>query len=228
VHQGPVEPAGWSEVWLLALHDSRRWPGGSLLIPELTRAGVSVRQLADAAGVEMGETAPAGTGDSEVDTDVVQVQAPPDIDCVIHSDTFSAHDNYRTVSGLLLFSRTESLQTIGNIGDVRTDLLAENRQHRNQGCENTRPAHRRRRRTKPRLTSGSAGFPVSGGPGREVSRNGVEVAATPGSVARDSTRAISWSPNSRFLAPGGPTLRRHPKAGVAGETDRAPVSVPTQ
>src|SRR5690242_1832517 len=99
-----------------------RWPaGGSVLIPELTRAGVPVRLLADPASVEIGETAPAGTGDGEIDTDVVQVQAPPDLDWVIHSGTSSAHDNYCAVSGLPLFSSTESLQTIGYFGDVRTD-----------------------------------------------------------------------------------------------------------
>jgi hypothetical protein len=36
------------------------------------------------------------------------------------------------------------------------------------------------------------------GPGLEVSRDGVEVGTAPGSFARDSTNAISWSPNSWF------------------------------
>jgi Protein of unknown function (DUF3040) len=36
------------------------------------------------------------------------------------------------------------------------------------------------------------------GPDFEVSRDGVEVGTAPGSFARDSTKAISWSPNSLF------------------------------
>ena len=38
---------------------------------QLTWAGVAVRQMTDAAAVEMGEPAAAGAGGGEVDTDVV-------------------------------------------------------------------------------------------------------------------------------------------------------------
>jgi hypothetical protein len=37
------------------------------------------------------------------------------------------------------------------------------------------------------------------GPGFDVSRDGVEVATAAGSLARDSTSAISWLPKSLFL-----------------------------
>jgi hypothetical protein len=62
-------------VWLLALQGNSRRPGGSLLIPQLTRAVVPTRQRANAAGAEMGETAHDSTGDGEVDTDVCRSSA---------------------------------------------------------------------------------------------------------------------------------------------------------
>jgi hypothetical protein len=48
-------------------------------VPQPTTAVVPMAALADPAAVEMGETASSGTGGSEVDADVVQVQAPRDI-----------------------------------------------------------------------------------------------------------------------------------------------------
>ena len=55
------------------------------------------------------------------------------------------------------------------------------------------------------VTTHEPAFPLRGrvlgqwGPGFEVSRDGVEVATAAGSLARDSTSAISWSPSSLFL-----------------------------
>ena len=55
------------------------------------------------------------------------------------------------------------------------------------------------------VTTHQPAFPLRGrvlgqwGPGFEVSRDGVEVATAAGSLARDSTSAISWSPSSLFL-----------------------------
>jgi hypothetical protein len=53
------------------------------------------------------------------------------------------------------------------------------------------------------LTSPGAAAGVLGRwvPGREVRRNGVEVATAAGSLTRDSTSAISWSPNFLLLVP---------------------------
>jgi hypothetical protein len=54
------------------------------------------------------------------------------------------------------------------------------------------------------VTNSSTRIPVRArvlgqrGPGFEVSRDGVEVATAAGSLPRDSTSAISWSPNSLF------------------------------
>ena len=54
------------------------------MVPQLTTAMVPVGELADPAAVEVGETASSGTGGSEVDADLVQVQAPRDIGSVVH------------------------------------------------------------------------------------------------------------------------------------------------
>ena len=50
-----------------------------MVVLQLTTAVVPVAELADPAAGEMGETASSGTGGSEVDADVAQVQAPRDI-----------------------------------------------------------------------------------------------------------------------------------------------------
>jgi hypothetical protein len=55
------------------------------------------------------------------------------------------------------------------------------------------------------VTTHQPAFPVCApvlgqwGPGFDVSRDGVEVATAAGSLARDSTSAISWSPKSLYL-----------------------------
>lgn len=51
----------------------------------LAGTAVPVRQVADPATLKMSETASTRTGGSEIDTDVVQVQAPPDAGSVVHS-----------------------------------------------------------------------------------------------------------------------------------------------
>jgi len=80
------------------------------------------------------------------------------------------------------------------------------------------------------LTSPGAAAGVLGqwGPGREVRRNGVEVATAAGSLTMDSTSAISWSPNFLLLVRVVRRCERHPEASIDGEPDRGPVSVLTQ
>jgi hypothetical protein len=55
------------------------------MVLQLAGTAVPVRQLADPATLQMSETASTRTGCSEIDIDVVQVQAPPDVGSVVHS-----------------------------------------------------------------------------------------------------------------------------------------------
>jgi hypothetical protein len=49
----------------------------------------------------MGETAASGTGGSEVDADVVQVSAPPDIGSVVHpAPSYDQHLDWHCVESL--------------------------------------------------------------------------------------------------------------------------------
>jgi hypothetical protein len=71
------------------------------VVPQLTWAVVPVGELADPAAVEMGEAAAAGTGGSEVDADVVQVSAPPDIGSVVHpAPSYDQHLDWHCVESL--------------------------------------------------------------------------------------------------------------------------------
>ncbi len=51
---------------------------------QLARTGVAVWQLADSAALEMSESAPAATGDGEVDAGVVQIKARPARESAFH------------------------------------------------------------------------------------------------------------------------------------------------
>jgi hypothetical protein len=55
------------------------------MVLQLAGTAVPVWQVADPATLEMGETASTRTGGSEIDADVVQVQASLDIGSVAHS-----------------------------------------------------------------------------------------------------------------------------------------------
>jgi hypothetical protein len=71
------------------------------VVLQLTWAVVPVGELADPAAVEMGEAAAAGTGGSEVDADVVQVSAPPDIGSVVHpAPSYDQHLDWHCVESL--------------------------------------------------------------------------------------------------------------------------------
>jgi hypothetical protein len=101
------------------------------VVLQLTRPEVAVRWLADTAAVEMGETAASGTGGSEVDADVVQVSAPPDIGSVVHpAPSYDQHLDWHC--RVPLSSPAKPLLATGKVGDIQTELLAEHRQ-RNSG-----------------------------------------------------------------------------------------------
>jgi len=77
-------PAGLLGQRWLAEQAAGRALGGLVAVLQLTRAAVPVRQPTDPAAVKMSETASSGIGGSEVDADVVQIQAPPDIGSNVH------------------------------------------------------------------------------------------------------------------------------------------------
>jgi hypothetical protein len=102
------------------------------VVLQLTRAVVPVGELADPAAVEMGEAAASGTGGSEVDADVVQVQAPPDIGSVVHpAPSYDQHLDWHCVV-VPPSCPARALLSTGKVGDIHTELLAE-LQQRNSG-----------------------------------------------------------------------------------------------
>jgi hypothetical protein len=80
----------------------------------------------------MGETAAPGTGGSEVDADVVQVQAPLDIGSVVHPAPPLLYISTALCRGLVHRDLQERCGVMGNVGDIQTELFAECRQ-RNGG-----------------------------------------------------------------------------------------------
>ena len=61
------------------------WRSGAWeVLLQLAGTAVPVRQMADPATLEMSEAASPHSGDSEIDTDVVQVQASADVGSLVH------------------------------------------------------------------------------------------------------------------------------------------------
>jgi hypothetical protein len=104
-----------------------------VLVLQLARAVVAVGELADPAAVEMGEAAAAGTGGSEVDADIVQVSAPPDISSVVHpAPSYDQHLDWHCVV-VPPSCPARALPATGKVGDIQTELLAEHRQRHSGG-----------------------------------------------------------------------------------------------
>ena len=58
--------------------------GAGAMVLQLTGTTVPVRQMADPATLKMSETASTRMSGLEIDTDVVQIQAPADIGSTVH------------------------------------------------------------------------------------------------------------------------------------------------
>jgi hypothetical protein len=128
---------GWTNAPTTADYEVQRWLaegtgrtlGGQVVVLQLAWALMPVRQSADPAAGQMGETASAGKSGREVNVDVVQVQASPGIGSDVHltppsnqhlTDTVSA--NWQC-AGIPPWWPAKTLASIGTVGHSELTLL---------------------------------------------------------------------------------------------------------